>query len=112
MFRRSSKSSRKVRKVRREIFRWVRKNSFMYTNHTRWYVGITNNGPRRKREHEAKNKRKCKHWKVWDLESVKHSLALETELHDLGMLDKDSKGGYNNKSTYIYVYKKKPTIID
>ncbi len=109
MFKRSSKKSRKIQ---REIFRWVRKNSFMYANNARWYVGITNNGVRRKREHEAKNKCKCMHWKIWDLESVKHSLDLETKLHNIGMLDKDSKGGYNTKSTYIYVYKKRPTLID
>ncbi|WP_196888082.1 GIY-YIG nuclease family protein [Aureivirga sp. CE67] len=112
MFKFSSKKTKRKRKVKREIFKWVRRNSFLVSNHKRWYVGITNNSARRKREHEAKNKAECKYWKAWDLESIQMSLDLETELHRIGMLDKDYKGGYTNRSTFIYVYKKKPTIID
>jgi len=50
---------------------------------------------------------------MWNMKSVRLSLALETSFHNQGLLDKDTKGGYDKKtSKYIYVYKKFPTIID
>ncbi len=100
------------RKVRKEVNEWIDQNSFLQVDKSRWYVGITNDGNRRKKEHEIANNRKCKYWKLWDMKSVRISLALETSLHKEGLLDKDVKGGYIKDSKYLYVYKKFPTIID
>jgi len=100
-------------RVRKEIKEWIEQNSILVIANSRWYVGITNDANRRKKEHEIKNNRKCKYWKMWNMKSVRLSLALETSLHKQGLLDKDTKGGYNKKtSKYIYVYKKFPTIVD
>jgi len=99
-------------KVRREVIKWIEENSFLITNNSRWYVGITNDTERRKKEHQIKNNRECKYWKIWNMKSVRLALALETSLHKQGLLDKDIKGGYKPNSTWLYVYKKHPTIID
>lgn len=100
-------------KVRKEIKEWMSENSTFVIDNSRWYVGITNDANRRKKEHQIKNNKLCKFWKVWNMKSVRLSLSLETSFHTLGLLDKDTKGGYDRKlSKYIYVYKKKPTIMD
>ena len=99
--------------ARKEIKNWISENSTLVISNSRWYVGITNDANRRKIEHQVKNNKKCTFWKVWDMKSVRLSLSLETSFHKQGLLDKDTKGGYDKiTSKYIYVYKKFPTIVD
>ncbi|SOU87276.1 hypothetical protein [Tenacibaculum dicentrarchi] len=109
----SASKSKTYNKVQKEIKKWMRKNSFLITKNARWYVGITNDPSRRKREHKNKNNIQCLYWKTWNMKSVRLSLALETHFHNKSLLDKDLKGGYDRKtSKHIYVYKKFPTLIN
>jgi len=84
-------------------------------NYSRWYSGITKTPKDRKSSHNSspKNPSGAYFWYAVNVKSVRIALALETSLHKLGFLDTDDKGGYDReKSKWVYVFKRKPTIID
>lgn len=99
-------------KTRAKILEWVKSNSTFFSDNSRWYCGITNNPNIRKAQHEATIKESPYFFKCWCVKSVRIAKALETSMHNKGMLDKDIKGGARLNSWYIYVFKKYPTIID
>ena len=102
-----------ARKIIKEINTHISENSTFAIKYQRWYCGITNNPNTRKSGHKAKNNKVPALWKPFNARSVKIALAIETYLHKKGMLDTDDKGGYDKeKSKFIYVYKKHPTILD
>ena len=102
-----------AKKIIKEIELQVSENSTLYVEYSNWYCGITNNPTVRKSGHKSKNNRKPAFWKSFNARSVKISLSIETHFHKKGMLDTDDKGGYDKeKSKFIYVYKKHPTILD
>ena len=100
------------RKVRKEILEHMKRNSTIWVENSRWYVGITNDENRRKKEHEIKNNKQCKFWNCWDMKTKRLSRALESALHKQKLLDKDTPGNITEASKFIYVYKKRPTILD
>jgi hypothetical protein len=102
-------------KARKELLNWVSENSTLVINYPRWYSGITKNPKARKSSHNSnpKNPSGAYLWYAVNVRSVKIALALETSLHKLGFLDTDDKGGYDKeKSKWVYVFKRRPTIID
>ncbi len=102
-------------KARKELLEWVGKHSTVMINYSRWYSGITKNPNDRISSHNAnpKNKKGAYLWFTVNVKSVRIALALETSLHKLGFLDTDDKGGYDReKSKWVYVFKRRPTIVD
>ncbi len=100
------------KKTRAKIFEHMDKNSTIWVKNSRWYVGITNDEDRRKKEHEIKNNAECRFWNCWNMRTKRLARALESALHKQGLLDKDSPGNIKESTKHIYIYKKRPTIID
>jgi hypothetical protein len=93
------------------ITKWRNNHSLITAKNERWYIGITNNSSKRKKEHEidAKNEGfEVSYFEFWDAKTVNIALAVETYWHDRGMLETDRKGNFKVTSRYIYVYKKYP----
>ena len=102
-----------AKKIIKEIELYISENSTFFIKYENWYCGITNNPNTRKSGHKTKNNTVPALWKPFNARSVKISLAIETYFHKKGMLDTDDKGGYDKeKSKFIYIYKKHPTILD
>ena len=82
-------------------------HSFLYTDHQRWYIGITDNPERRHSQHIRKPKIKkfsVKHFKCWHANTFKIARSIESHGHDIGILDTYLLG--NAKESSVFVYKK------
>ena len=102
-----------AKKIINEIEQYTFENSTFYIVYPNWYCGITNNPNLRKNGHKTKNKEIPFLWRHFNARSVKIALAIETYFHKKGMLNTDDKGGYDKeKSKFIYIYKRHPTILD
>lgn len=62
-----------------------------------WYIGITNDPDRRKREHA-----RVRGWEYWDAGSKEIATLIEDYFTDRGM--NGGGGGGNEDSKYVYVY--------
>ena len=98
--------------ARKDILDWVRSHSTLKSDYTRWYAGMTNKTNNRKSSHKNKMPNGIPFWKKINCKSRRIAESLETSLHNLGFLETDIKGGIDDNSTYVYVFKKYPTIFD
>jgi hypothetical protein len=105
-------STKTAKSIIVSIKNWAYNHSTIGIDYTRWYCGITNHPPSRKSQHRAVNEAEPFVWNEWDAKSRRIAEAIETYFHELGMKDKDTKGGSAEDSKYIYVYKKHPTFWD
>ena len=94
-------------KTQRAIVRWLRGHSLIWISYSRWYVGITNNPDRRKRQHEERLKRPVKAWATWNVGRLKSARDLEVHFgaNGLGMKGGDRLGNVMNNTTWIYVFR-------
>jgi len=79
-----------------------------------WYVGITNNEKRRKAEHKAKMLN-LKFWKSFNAGTLNNANEIEAYFSEKGTSNRPSKNGANEKSKFVYVFKKpnkKPTGLN
>ena len=70
-------------------------------NYEDWYIGITDDPKRRKREHEREN-RDTSAWRDWNAESTKRADYIEWYFVELGM--RGGGGGGNYNSTHVYIF--------
>jgi len=70
-----------------------------------WYVGITNDEKRRKAEHNAKIIN-LKYWKCFNAGSLRSANEIEAYFSKKGTSNRPSKNGANEKSKFVYVFKK------
>ena len=94
--------ARKNRIVRR-IKRYVKRNSLLWTDHSNWYVGITNQVPRRKAAHQRRLGMELEVFASWKARSARSAAEIEKKFLDRGM--QGSGGGWAGDSVYVYVYK-------
>lgn len=99
-------------KIIKQIEAYVKQNSTIYVNYSRWYIGVTNNPEIRKSQHKSLNNEEPYAWKHWYCYSKENALDIEKYFHQKGMLETDKTGGVADDSKYVYVYKKYPTILD
>ncbi len=100
------------KQIRRKIEAWVKENSTLSVDYSRWYVGVTNNENARKSQHKSQQGKELYFWQSFNARSRKLALAIELHFHKKGMLEKDVPGGTAQDSKLVYVYKKYPTILD
>lgn len=109
----NSFDSKTAQSILKELNDWLLEKSLFYTDHERWYIGITDNPDRRYKEH-LRNSRinnfSVKHFKYWHAKTFKIARAIESHGHSIGMLDTDLLGNANENSVFIYVYKKIPLL--
>ncbi|MCD4792434.1 MAG: hypothetical protein K8R54_04315 [Bacteroidales bacterium] len=98
--------------ARKEFLDWVYSNSTIKSDYSRWYAGMTNKTNIRKTDHNSKMPNGTPFWKKINCKSRKIAESLETSLHKLGFLNTDKKGGIDDNSTYVYIFKQYPTIFD
>ena len=98
--------------ARKEILDWVAEHSTLKSDYTRWYAGMTNKTNSRKSSHKNSMPNGIPFWEKKYCQNRRIAESLETSLHNLGFLETDIKGGIDDNSTYVYVFKKYPTIID
>lgn len=88
------------------IKRHCAKNSVLEMDYERWYIGITNNPPRRKQEHEnEKNLIVAYKFEYWDARSSINAINIEKYFHDIDMLEYRGSRGAKKDSKYVYVFK-------
>lgn len=95
-----------------KIKAWCKYHSTIAVDYERWYCGITRNPYKRQNAHKVKNAADTYAWNEYDAKSRRIAEAIETYFHNLGMRDRDTKGGSSHDSKYVYIYKKKPTWFD
>tara|TARA_R110001606_G_scaffold69447_1_gene158802 strand:+ start:1036 stop:1428 length:393 start_codon:yes stop_codon:yes gene_type:complete len=83
----------------------IEEHSFLWSDNSNWYVGVTNNPKRRKSEHESKYN--IKYFKSWNAKSVDIALKIEQECgyKKAGMWGGGKAGNISKNSTFVYVYK-------
>ena len=81
-------------------------------DYKRWYIGVTNELPRRYGEHKTKIETEPYYWYSWYAYTKDIALTIEKHFHDLGMQDGSMPGNVKKTSKYVYIYKEKPDIID
>jgi len=73
---------------------------------------MTNKTNSRKSNHKNTMPNGIPFWKKIYCQNKKIAESLETSLHKLGFLETDIKGGIDENSKYVYIFKKYPTVID
>lgn len=101
-----------AKRIIREINLWTKKNSALSVNYSNWYVGITADETNRKSSHKSNNYGEIFFWQCFNARSVNIARAIETYFHKKGMLEKDLPGAITERSKFVYVYKKNPTLVD
>ncbi len=86
-------------------------NSTFYVDEIRWYIGITNDVERRKKEHQKKYPQ-MKFFRSFNARTMNISSQIEKHITQKGTANKAWKGGANENSKWVYVFKSKPTILD
>ena len=97
--------------INKDIIRWRNMHSLVKANNERWYIGITNNPERRKKQHKSKSLKEgynVSFFEFWYAKTINISSAIETYWHLQGMLETDQKGNIKTTSVYVYVFKKYP----
>jgi len=92
--------------IKGEITKHIKKS--MGSNNPRfknWYVGITNDIKRRRAEHNSK-KIGIKYWKSFNAGSLKNANEVERYFSLKGTSNRPSPNGANEKSIFVYVFKK------
>jgi hypothetical protein len=70
------------------------------SSYQEWYIGITNDPKRRRKEHEDEGK-VTRYWNVWDAETEETAGKVEAYFIDKGM--KGGTGG-GDGSKYVYIF--------
>ena len=96
----------------KSIENWIAENSTLAVNYSRWYVGVTNNEQSRKSKHKSDTGGDIYFWHSYNARSKKIALAIELHFHKKGMLETHLPGGTAIDTRLVYVYKKRPTLID
>ena len=96
----------------KSIEKWVAENSKIAVDYSRWYVGVTNNEQSRKSKHKSDTGGDIYFWQSFNARSKRIALAVELHFHKKGMLDSHLPGGTAPDTRLVYVYKKRPTILD
>lgn len=103
--------SKTYRSVVAKINAHIRKNSFIYADNSRWYVGITNDIKRRKAEHLTENPfLSC--FASYYAGSMKIAAEIEAHFTQKGTLNASGSRGATKESKWVYVYKDAPTVLD
>ncbi len=87
----------------RQIKRYVNQYSLLWTDHSNWYVGITNQVPRRKASHQRRLGQDLEIFASWKARSAREAADIEKRFLNQGM--KGSGGGWVKDSKFVYVYK-------
>lgn len=72
-----------------------------------WYCGITNNEVKRKAAHIAK-RTKVDFWKIYNASTLEIAHSIEFDLSLKGTNNCKHKGGANESSIFVYVFKTNP----
>lgn len=89
--------------IKKAIEKFTIDHSFIFRDWSNWYVGITRNIDKRKKEHQSKLGRKFKLFRAWKANSVADAVELEKLFLKKGM--RGATGGWGRDSGYIYIYK-------
>ena len=96
----------------KDIEKWIAENSTLSVDYTRWYVGVTNNEQARMSKHKSDLGGDLYFWKSYNARSKKIALAIELHFHKKGMLETHLPGRTAPDTQRVYVFKKRPTLID
>jgi hypothetical protein len=99
--------SQTAQSILKELNGWLLEHSLFYTDHERWYIGITDDADRRYNEHVRNSKIKnfsVKHFKFWHAKTFKIARAIESHGHSIGMLDTDLLGNATENSVLICIF--------
>jgi len=99
-------------KARKKFLEHVRSHSTLIVAYPRWYAGMTNKTNARRTSHNSKMPNGTPYWLKIYCGSRAIADKLETSLHELGFLETDIKGGIDDNSKYVYIFKQYPTILD
>lgn len=99
----NTKSMARKRRITRNIKRFVSQYSMLWADHSNWYVGITNEVPRRKATHQRRLGKELEVFHAWQARSAREAADIEKRFLDRGM--QGSGGGWRKDSVYVYVYK-------
>ena len=103
--------SKTYRSIVAKINKHVNDNSIVYTDHSRWYIGITRDVERRKHEHEKKfGDLKC--FKSFYAYNKEIACSIETYFTNKGTLNKIGSRGATDESKFVYIFKARPTALD
>jgi hypothetical protein len=104
-------ATKTYRSIVAKINKHLTDNSLIYTDHNRWYIGITDDIERRKREHTQKHgDLKC--FASYYAYTKDIACSIETYFTKKGTLNALGSRGATDNSRYVYIFKAKPTIID
>jgi hypothetical protein len=109
----NSFNSQTAQSILKELNDWLLQHSLFYTDHERWYIGITDDTDRRHKEHLRNSKIEkfsVKYFKSWHAKTFKIARSIESHGHDIGMLDTNLLGNATENSVFVYVYKKIPLL--
>ncbi|MDI9858017.1 GIY-YIG nuclease family protein [Flectobacillus roseus] len=109
----NSLNSQTAQSIISQINQWLIKKSLISPDHQRWYIGITDDPERRRKEHLRNSKKEkfdVKHFHFWHAKTKRIARSIESWGHHLGMLDSDLEGNTNDDSVFVYVYKKYPLL--
>ena len=87
----------------RQVHRFVNHNSLLYIEWDNWYVGVTNNLPKRLACHRNRYGRDFRIIGHWSTRSPEIAAAVEKHFLQKGM--NGSGGGWTHNSIHIYVFK-------
>lgn len=86
--------------------------SDFYVEYSNWYCGVTNSESVRKAQHANNNGEATYYFKAWDAGSKELALEVESHFHAKRMQGDGGTGGVRITTTFVYVYKKSPNVVD
>lgn len=87
----------------RKMRRYVRAKSLLYIEWDNWYVGVTNDIPKRLAAHRRRYGRDFAVVAHWTTASAQHAAAIEKHFLQLGM--NGAGGGWTSNSVHVYLIK-------